>query len=171
MNKVDRGIDDLVQDTFLACVESRYRFEGRCSFRTYILRIAHHLVCDVYRRKRPHTPVDFERDSIVDLGAGPSTLFAQGREQRWLLEGLRRIPLESQIVLELHYWERLTAKQIGEVSELPENTVYSRLGAARKKLRKVLKQLELTPRPTEHLAVDLETWAESIRTQVYRDLR
>jgi len=167
-NKVDRDVEDLVQRTFMACTEGRDRFEGRSSFRTYVLGIANHLVCNAYRRKRARVEVDLDRDSIVDLGASPSTLFAEQEEQRVLLEALRRIPLTSQVVLELYYWERLTGPQLGEVLGIPEDTARSRVRTAKQLLRKALAQLSASRRVLESTDADLEQWADSIRVELDR---
>ena len=51
-NKVDRGIDDLIQRTFLACVESRDRFRGDSSFRTYAFAVGRHVLGKPGRSKR-----------------------------------------------------------------------------------------------------------------------
>lgn len=164
VNKVDGDVEDLVQRTFVACLEGQTRFEGRSTFQTYLLGIAQHLVCDVYRQRGRQRQVDLERDSIVDLGAGPSTLMAEKREQRILLEALRRIPLKYQMVLELHYWEKLTGAQIGEILEIPANTAHARLRLAKDRLRRVLKQLNASRDLLESTDVDLERWAESVRS-------
>ena len=41
-NKVDEGVDDLIQRSFLACVESKDRFRKQASFRTYLFTVARH---------------------------------------------------------------------------------------------------------------------------------
>ena len=73
----------------------------------------------------------FEHDSAADLAAGPSTLFGKRREERLLLEALRRIPLDSQVVLELYYWEEMSAAQTAAVLDLPEGTVRGRVKRAK----------------------------------------
>src|SRR5690606_27370383 len=49
-NKTDTGAEDLIQTTFLACVEGRDRFRESSSFRTYLFGIAHNVLCAHYRR-------------------------------------------------------------------------------------------------------------------------
>ncbi len=166
INKTDGDIDDLVQRTFAACVEGRDRFAGRSTFRTYVLGIANNILCERYRQQRKRNLVDLERDSIVDLGARPSTLFAQKRERRLLLEALRQIPLKYQIILELHYWEKLTAPQIHETLGLRLNTVYSRIRLARGFLRKQLAQLEASTELLESTDADLDRWANAVRDEL-----
>ena len=59
---------------------------------------------------------------------------AQHEEQRLLLEALRRIPLDLQIAIELHYWEGMSGPDLAQVLDIPEGTVRSRLRRAREPL-------------------------------------
>src|SRR5687767_10245061 len=45
---------DLVQRTFLACIEGRSRFRGDSTFRTYLFRTARFLLSTHYRERRRH---------------------------------------------------------------------------------------------------------------------
>ena len=162
-NKVDDEVEELVQQTFIRCVEGRDRFEGRASFRTFLFAVAHNVLREFFRKKRRASPVDLASQSVVDLGAGPSTVLAGRREQRLLLEALRRIPLELQVVLELYYWERLSGSQLGEVLGVPENTARSRIRRAKQLLHKALKRIEASPEALQSTMENLDGWAEKIR--------
>ena len=107
--------------------------------------------------------------SIHDLAPSPSQVAAQHAEQRLLLEGLRRLPLEHQLVLELYFWEPLTAGEIGEVLDLPEGTVRTRIRRAKQLLLARLRELDATPRVLESTLTDLERWASSLRAALTRE--
>ena len=101
-NKVGEAGPDLIQRTFLACVEGRERFRRESSFRSYLFSIAYKIVCKYYReRRRDAGRVDFEEESAHSLSS-PISAVAARQEQRLLLEGLRRLPVDYQVVLELH---------------------------------------------------------------------
>ena len=100
--------------------------------------------------------------SAMDLAPGPSTLFRAQREQQLLLDALRRIPLDYQVVLELYYWEELPASGIAEVVGIPENTVRSRIRKGRQLLEKKLKTLASSHEEFERTCRDLDRWARSI---------
>jgi RNA polymerase sigma-70 factor (ECF subfamily) len=119
-NKADQGIDDLIQSTFLGLAEARERFRGEGSFRSFLFGVAYNVLRNHYRAKRSRTDkIDFGVTSIHDLRPGPSELFAHRAEQRILLEALRRIPVEHQVLLELYFWEPLTAPEIAEILAVP----------------------------------------------------
>lgn len=164
VNKVDDEAAELVQRTFLACVSARERFEGKSSFRTFLFAIAHNVLREHYRaRDRARAQEDVDDHSVVDLGAGPSTALDGKREQRALLMGLRRIPLKFQLVLELYFWERSTAREIGEALGLPEDTVRSRIRRGKELLKEALAKVGAEPGVAESTGGDLEGWAERVR--------
>jgi RNA polymerase sigma-70 factor (ECF subfamily) len=163
-NTVEPGaIDDLVQTTFVACVEGRDRFEQRSSFRTYLFGVAHNVVRTHYRRRRKHaSEQDIGSISVVDLGLGPSTLLGHKREQRVLIEALRQIPLDSQILLQLRYWERLRTAELGEILGVPRGTAVDRLRRAQAQLEQAIARLEASPEVLESTVASLAGWAASL---------
>lgn len=162
-NKVNDQYEDLVQQTFAACVESRDRFRGDASFRTYLFAIANNVLRAHFRsRRRDKERLEFTEVSACDLAPGPSTLFRARREQQLLLESLRRIPLDYQIVLELYYWEELSGAQIAGIVDLPENTVRSRLRKGKQLLEKKMRVLARNSEELQSTLEDLEAWVRSI---------
>ncbi len=163
-NKVP-DYDDLVQQTFTACLESRDRFRRDSAFRTYLFAIAHNVLRAHFRsRRREAARLEWTEVSACDLAPGPSTMFRARREQQLLLESLRRIPLDYQVVLELYYWEELPGSAIAEIVEIPENTVRSRLRKGKKLLEKKMRVLANNPEELASTIEDLERWARSIHT-------
>ncbi len=166
-NKVDQGVEDLVQKTFVACLESRDRFREEASFRTYLFAIAHNLLREHFRRQRRTTEeLDLERLSILDLGASPSSVLAARAEEKLLLHGLRQLPIASQVILELYYWEQMTGAELGLFLGVPEDTARSRLRRAKTQLEAVLKRLATNPLELESTIAGLDRWAASLRAQL-----
>lgn len=136
--KIPGDVGDLVQRTFLGCVEARDRFAGASSFRTFLFAIARHELYGFFRTRRKNASLDFAVSSLADLAPGPSTL-ARARTQRELvLAALRELPLELQLVVELRFWEGLSGPDLAVVLDLPEGTVRSRIRRALESLRAVL---------------------------------
>ena len=76
---------------------------------------------------------------------------------------LRRLPVDLQITIELHYWEEMELEDIGKVLEIPGGTVKSRLFRARKLLREQVEQLEAGDALRESTVRDLDGWMRSMR--------
>lgn len=163
-HKADTGVEDLIQATFLACVEGRDRFREASSFRTYLFGIARHQLYAHYRRQ--HRAVDFAQTSVIDLGASPSGPLRRREDTAVLLRALRAIPLEFQIVLELTYWEGMKAPEVAEILEVPANTVRGRLSRARAALRQALEAGAASPELLRATLEDLDGWAEALRSDL-----
>ncbi|MCA9681928.1 MAG: sigma-70 family RNA polymerase sigma factor [Myxococcales bacterium] len=158
--------EDLIQQTFLGCVEARDRFRGEASFRSFLFAIAHRQL-GKHWRSRSRDRLDLQTMSICDLEPSPSAVVAKGQEHRLLLMALRRIPLEYQVALELHYWETLTAAEIGEILELPLGTVKTRLRRAKQLLEAEIGALRRGEVDTEPGSMQLDTWAQGLRATLF----
>lgn len=163
-DKLDTSaLDDVVQRTFMACVEHHEKFRGEGSMRAWLLGIArnqllmHYRGLDAWARARDR----FEALAVDDLVTSPSRVVAQREEQTLLLRALRRIPLESQLVLELFYWEGLDHAEVAQVLEVAVGTVKSRLHRARERLVDVLRELG-APDAVTSTVVDLEAWVRAL---------
>jgi RNA polymerase sigma factor (sigma-70 family) len=163
-NKVSEGLDDLVQQTFLAAVEARDRYRGDGPFRNFLLRIGHNILCKHYRRGRVRQEEpDFSVTAIADLEPSPSALVAQQGDRQLLLQALRRIPLDLQCVLELAFWEQLTAAEIAEIVDIPLGTAKTRIRRAKELVRLQIEALAASPRELETTLGDLDGWAKAMR--------
>jgi RNA polymerase sigma-70 factor (ECF subfamily) len=160
-NKVDGDLDDLVQATFTRCLERRDDAEIR-AFRPYLFGVARNVLREHYRR-RARADTDLGNKSVADLGASPSTLVSQKRDHRMLLEALRQIPLDEQVVLELFYWESMTGRELAEVLGVPEGTARTRLRSARMSLEAALARIVRSPDALKTTLDNLERWSASIR--------
>ena len=138
-SKIDVGIEDLIQETLLACVESRDKLEDTTKFRAFLFGIARRRLYRKWRgEQRGSGAIDFGLASVVDINTSPSGKAAQRQEEAAVLTALRQIPVDLQIALELFYWEELRACDIAEVLEIPEGTVRSRIRRARVLVRDLL---------------------------------
>ncbi len=165
----DASCRDLVQKTFLACVEGLPRLNDDTRFRSYLFGVAYRSLCKHYRaRRRERARVDFTTATAHDLGPSPTQLMAEKDEQRLLLAALRRIPVDYQVILELVYWERMTAADAGEVLGIPLGTAKTRIRTGRKRLERVMAELADSPALLESTLGGLEGWAARLRAQVGR---
>jgi len=153
------ALDDLVQETFAACVAAKRPLDRPTGFRSYLLGIARHKLVDSYR-DQGRAAVEMLR--ACDLGVDPVDAAEQNQERRMLLRALRRLPLESQVLLELAYWEGLKDRELGEVYSCPVGTVKSRLRKARLLLRDAI-DATLTQTQFESTVDSIERWLESMQ--------
>jgi RNA polymerase sigma-70 factor (ECF subfamily) len=161
-NKIGEEREDLIQRTFLACVEAKDRIREGSSFRAYVLRVARNELYDHFTA-RMRGGIDPLSTSVLEAGiASPSGILARRERDELLLLALQQLPLALQACVELHYWEDLSMVELGEILGVAPGTAKSRLFRARELLRDNLQRLldgEEQP-PGE---ADLDTWARSLR--------
>lgn len=163
-NKTSSDVSDLVQRTMLACVERRDRIANASAFRAYLLSIARRQLIRSYRQSHALRDEEVMEMSVAALTASPSAALVRKRESRALLSALRSIPLDQQIVLELHYWEDLSMAQLAEVLDVPLGTAKSRLRRARERLTQRVSEIE-SLEPLHTTADNFDRWARSIREE------
>jgi RNA polymerase sigma-70 factor (ECF subfamily) len=167
-NRVSICVDDLLQKTFLRCVESSTRIDEGDSFRAYLFTIARRVLYAHYGEDADAANLEAV-PSMVDPGTSPSHLVARREEQRVLLRALRSLALDLQIAIELHYWEGLTSRELATVLGVPEGTVKTRLHRARKLLRERIDALDEEPELLESTLDNLDHWARSLRDVAEHD--
>jgi len=163
-NKVAGDPDDLIQEVFMACVSGKDRIRADGSFRRYLFGVAYNRLRKHYARDR----IDGDRFELsdktaADLSPGAGTMIAKSAEQQLLLNALRRIPVEHQVVLEMFYWEGFTSATIADVLQEPHGTVRTRLRRARQLLEEALEVVATDAALVSATRSDLDGWAQKIR--------
>ena len=116
-NKVSNREDavELVSETLLVCSRSKERIKAQ-SVRSYIFATALNQLRVYYRkqRKRARELADFSEVCTADLTHSAVSMIGRKREQQLLVQALRAIPLNLQIVLELKlFGSHLQASKVG----------------------------------------------------------
>jgi RNA polymerase sigma factor (sigma-70 family) len=164
VNKTGDDVDDLIQRTFLACVEGRDRFRADSTLKSYVLGIARNqLLMHIRGRHRRESSVSSEELSIAEVMGSPSRVMADREEEKLLLQALRQIPIDLQCVVELYYWEQLSVAQMAEIIEVPPGTIKSRLHRARDLLRQQLLNMDIPKQLQKTTVEGFDRWARSLR--------
>jgi len=159
----DRAVaEEVVQDTWMAVIESLDRFEGRSSLRTWIFGILIHKAKDRGVREKRHTTFsDFEsydddNEEAVDPSrfqqsgewAGhwvfppqpwddqtPEKLLASQQAVNAMNRAIKELPATLKEVLILRDVEGVESNEICELLEITETNLYVRLHRARERVR------------------------------------
>jgi RNA polymerase sigma-70 factor (ECF subfamily) len=159
----DREVaEEVVQDTWMAVIESLNRFEGRSSLRTWICGILIHKAKDRGVREKRHTTFsafesyDDDNDEAVDPSrfqqtgewAGhwafppqpwddqtPEKLLASQQAVNAMQRAIEALPATLKEVLILRDVEGVEAKEVCEMLKITETNLYVRLHRARERVR------------------------------------
>lgn len=140
VNKVGDELEDLIQQTFLGCLEGWTRFRHEASFQTFLLGIARFQLYSFYGRQG-RAAGNLSVTSMRATSTSPTGAISRRQDEQLLLQALREISLEAQEILELSFWEELSASEIAAVLGLSLNATYSRLHRAKHTLRAALRRL------------------------------
>jgi RNA polymerase sigma-70 factor (ECF subfamily) len=159
----DREVaEEVVQDTWMAVIESLNRFEGRSSLRTWICGILIHKAKDRGVREKRHTTFsafesyDDDNEEAVDPArfqqtgewAGhwafppqpwddqtPEKLLASKQAVDCMQRAIEALPTTLKEVLILRDVEGVEAKEVCEMLSITETNLYVRLHRARERVR------------------------------------
>jgi RNA polymerase sigma factor (sigma-70 family) len=163
-NKVTDGVDDLIQQTLLACVQHREQIRDAEAFRGYLFAAARTKLYDhLSKRAKQNDRIDFAVSSIAELGLSPSELVAAGDDRRLLLQALRRLPIDLQIALELYYFEQVRGHDLEIALDVPPGTVRSRLRRGLELLRRHVTEISASPEALRETSASLDRWAAELR--------
>lgn len=139
---------DITQDAFVKAYNNLDSFRLESSFYTWLYRIAMNLAIDFIRKRQRHGTTSFEeaiatRDEDGTISEAhhdddPRRNLERKRLHERIMDALDQLPADQKQVILLRELEGLSYKEIGDVMDIPEGTVMSRLFYARKKLQKVL---------------------------------
>jgi RNA polymerase sigma factor (sigma-70 family) len=137
-------VDELVQETFLRMLEGQGRMHAGTDRQAYLFGIARNVLREHLRKLGRDRMIDPDVESMAVLDPGPSTIAARRRDQRLLAEALRRLPIRLQVILQLHYWEKLKITDIAAIEGITDSGMRDRMMRARRLLKQHLAELERT---------------------------
>jgi RNA polymerase sigma-70 factor (ECF subfamily) len=134
---------DLLQEIHVAIWRSLSGFDGRCSLRTWIYRVAHNVAAShVLRDRRDRLKLSAGLDELESLpAAGPSPEGAMSERQALdrIEELIRRLaPLDRQVIV--LYLEGMQAAEIAEVTGLSAANVATKVHRIKRVLARGIAQ-------------------------------
>jgi RNA polymerase sigma-70 factor (ECF subfamily) len=120
---------DLLQDVHLALWRSFAGFEGSCSLRTWVYRVAHNVAASHVLRQRRHrrggmVSLDEIEDTVEDAAAATAVDRSQVRSRLYALIH-RLTPLDRELIL--LYLEGCDAASIGDITGMTPGSVATRV--------------------------------------------
>lgn len=144
-------LEDVLQLVFIEIHRCLPRFEGRSRLSTWLYRIAVNVALQHLRkRRRKRWLVLGPTGDEVKHEAAPVDDHLRAEDRALLREVMRSLDVlteKKRVVWQLHELQGLEPQEIGEILEIPTNTVRSRLLAARNEVMEDLERRGILSRP------------------------
>ena len=144
-NDIDEA-NDIFQETFIKAImtikQGRYSEKGK--FCPWIMRIAHNLIIDKYRKDKNENTISNEEygtDLLNDI-----KLYDDSLEEYWKKENainnvvdlIAELPDNQQTIIRLRFFKDLSFKEIAEIENISINTALGRMRYALINLKKLV---------------------------------
>lgn len=138
--------DDVFQEVWLRVIRKLSLYNEK-NFLGWLVRIAHNIVIDRYRRKKPVVSLDKETDegqslmaTVVAKDGDPEKNAQMGEVGTHIAEAVAQLPDDQKEVFVMRARTGLTFKEIAKVQAVSINTVLARMQYAITKLRPLLQE-------------------------------
>lgn len=147
----DRYIaEDVLQDVFMKVVQhiraGKYNEQGK--FLPWVLRIAHNLSIDIYRKKKRFPTLSFEdgsllEDLLVSENAEIDESVSKQESRRQLRSLIKNLPFNQKQVLIMRHFIGMSFQEIADKTGVSINTALGRMRYALVNLRKEMNKNNL----------------------------
>ncbi len=144
--------EDIFQDTFLKVIQSvksgRYYDNGK--FISWVMRIAHNLIIDHFRRIKQMNTVsndNYESDIFNSRRFSDSNVeedMIKRQVQKDIRKMITHLPDDQKEVVILRHYAGLSFKEIAEITDVSINTALGRMRYALINLRKIMDEKQIT---------------------------
>lgn len=149
MLNTPQDAEDVLQNTFIKALQHIANFEGRSSLSTWLYRIAANEALMMIRKRKPETSLtdlvpeddelsDYTPENLTDWCCLPEEEFVNAEARVHLDRAIHHLPDTLRVVFLLRDIEGLSIEETGQVLNLTETTVKTRLLRARLRLREDL---------------------------------
>jgi len=133
--------EDATMEVFIKAYRCLNDYDTGYAFSTWLYRIAFNHSIGIIRRRKIET--DYLSDCCTDPVHAidmdcPESVFMKNYKQDSLDDAMETLPAHYRTALLLKYHEDLSYEQIGEIMDLPKNTVGSLILRGKKELRAIL---------------------------------
>jgi RNA polymerase sigma-70 factor (ECF subfamily) len=133
---------DATQSAFVNAYEKLHTFDPSYRFFSWIYRIAVNQSLNLVDRRRAQAEIG---DDTPAETRGPAEVFDSTEIRGHLRRALLELEPHYRTMIVLKHLQGFSYREIGELLEIPEKTVKSRLFTARQRLRAILVERGVTP--------------------------
>ena len=132
---------EITQVVFMKVAEQLDDYDPSFKFFSWIYRISINESLNLLRRNKREQPLDEEIDLPDSEYASPEARMIAAQQSARIQSALMGMKVEHRVVLTLRHFSDCSYGEIGQILELDDKTVKSRLYEARQRLRELLQDL------------------------------
>ena len=168
--------EEITQDTFLQVYKKLSTLKNPDQFAGWLYVIVDRLCIGWLRKQKPATQ-SLEDTQVDIMGELSYTRYVSEQHETEVVERhheivknlLEKLPEHERTVVKLHYLDEMTAKEIGQLLNVPVKTVHSRLHRARKRLQ--TEGLPMTQEDRQVLKQAAEELSITIEKEIQAELQ
>ena len=129
--------EDITQDVFMKLYSSNISREKEEEVKAWLIRVTTNACHNHFRNPFHRGRIDLEErewEHIADKGCGEQDYI----ERKTVMDAVLSLPEKDRIIVYLYYYEEYSCCQIGDILQMKETTIQTRLARARDKLRSIL---------------------------------
>ncbi len=131
---------EVAQDALAKAWAARDRYDPKRPFYPWLYTIVRNACRDAAARGRHRARPGLEPERVSSAGPTPLANLTSKRQEEAVRAALQRISEQHREILVMRHFEDLSYVEIGELLDLPQGTVMSRLYRARKALLAAMKE-------------------------------
>ena len=130
--------EDLVNEVFLDVWRQAGRFQGRSQVTTWLLAIARNKALSALQRRSNEELDEDAAAAIEDPQDNPEVALQNRQKAEILLNCLTQLAPAHREVIDLVYYHEKSIDEVAEITQVPQNTVNTRMFYARKRLSELM---------------------------------
>lgn len=144
--------EDIFQDTFVKVIQSvkRGRYQDNGKFISWVMRIAHNLIIDHFRRVKQMNTIsnnEYESDLFNSRKLSDSTIednLIKRQIQKDVRKMISYLPDDQREVVILRHYAGLSFKEIADITNVSINTALGRMRYALINMRKIMEEKKIS---------------------------
>ncbi|HEY4643594.1 MAG TPA: sigma-70 family RNA polymerase sigma factor [Bacteroidota bacterium] len=124
--------EDVTQTAFVKAFEKLSTFDPKFKFFSWLYRIAVNEALNLVNQRKPQEGVT---EDLPSEDKAPDEKYDENEMSEMIQDALMTLKVDHRIVIVLKHFHDLSYKEMGQILDLPEKTVKSRLFMAREQLK------------------------------------
>ncbi len=149
--------EEITQSVFTTVIGNLDRI--REHVRGYVYGVCRRKLQEYHRRRAPPEGVS---DELVATDRGLSSIMALAQKSELLVAALRKLPLQDQRYLALHYVRGQSQQQLATRESLRASQIHGRMARARRRLRGHFEAMEKRTRDNRKAQEGFRTWLADV---------